>query len=772
MKVAGLVGLLIFSLSALGQSNKQAKSGSCVPVKLDLSKAIASREGKAGEPIMLIDEQDVAGDPAVKKGGAPKSIWFPGWNKREYPARAYINLQNPVELTSIFLRDVKSKGFFKIEAGSPGNWTVIATDSLKLYELWKRLPVTVVTQYLRFTRGQGGNVSEVVLYGCPLPDGGPPEAIKDLRVNVVTDHAIKLLWTCTGDDGNSYASTRNEIRYSSSPISSAEDFESATPVEGIPEPAYSGTVQSVLIRNLTPQTTYYFAMKAFDDVGNVSLLSNTASATTADVILPTPITMDKFIGANVLVDDPFEQVKAVGFVREYHSWRWDEGGVKKPYPGYPQNQMKWAPSAAGEGSWNFDRYYSRFKEEGVEVCPVIQGSASWLQGRIDFPFDYKPLDKKDADAKDPLSYKAKAHHMFQFAARYGSATVSEDKLTLAKSQPVKTGLGLIEYVEDWNEPNKAWLGPDAEFQPEEYAALASADYDGHGGKMVTGNETFGLKSADPKMKFVMAGTVGIDENWIEKMQRWFENNRPDNAFVPDVINVHHYAWKNGKNWQGGGPAKSPEEDDFKGRMKALVDYRDAHLPNVEVWISEFGWDTNPGSPLAPPVIAPFDAQEVQAQWLVRAYLAFAAAGVDRAMMYMLRDVKPDSPRWFNSCGLIGPKGVWTPKKSWYYVYTMRNTLKEMVFLGEEKSEDPNVLIYKFKSVNGSSGAYAVWAKTKSNYTVPAFKLSLEGAPGKVNLVELTEGETEGKKSPLSIKENMVTLNVTERPVFVLVDEIN
>ena len=481
--------------------------------------------------------------------------------------------------------------------------------------------------------------------------------------------------------------------------------------------------------------------------------------------------MDKFIGANAFVDDPLDKAKAVGFIREYHNWKWDEGGPKF-YEGYPKNKMKWAPSAGAEGSWNFDHYYKTVKAEGLEISPVIQGNVNWLQGRKDFPFDNKPLDKSGAKADDPNSYQAKAHHMFQFAARYGRTTVSVDKLTLDSGQKFKSGLDLIHYIEDWNEPNKYWLGPEAEFSPQEYAAMASANYDGHGGTMVQGPKTFGAKKADPQIKFVMGGSAGIDLDWIKEIQYWFENNRPDNSFVPDVINVHHYSWKNGKNAQGGGPAKSPEEDDFKGRMKAIVDYRDEHFPNVEVWISEFGWDTNPSSPLCSSAIGTNDIQEVQGQWLVRAYLAFAAAGVDRAQMYMLRDVNPASGKWFSSCGLIGPKGDWQPKKSWYYVYTLKNSLTNMKFIGEETSSDPKVLIYKFKDVNSSAGAYVIWAKTKVNYIVPSYKLKLSGTPSSATKVELIVGEINGIQSVISINGNSITTQVSERPVIILVDDID
>lgn len=483
-----------------------------------------------------------------------------------------------------------------------------------------------------------------------------------------------------------------------------------------------------------------------------------------------PIPMDKFIGANAFIDDPIDKMLAVGFIREYHRWHWDENNPNGTYAGYPNNQIKWAPSAIRP--WDFDKYYTAVTQAGLEIAPCIHGNVKWLQGQTNFPPQDKPVDTPGASATNPDSYQAKSHHIFQFAARYGSNKVADSLLTLAPDQPRNTGMGLIRYVEDWNEQDGTWQGPNACFSPQEYAAMASADYDGHANTMTSGSGTFGVKNADPSIKLVMGGLAYRNLDYIKKMNNWFIHNRPDKRFAVDVINVHLYGWLDeSRTWRGGGPAISPEASDFKGKMKPWVNFRDQFLPNVEVWVSEFGWDTNPQSPLCPPAIGPFDAEEVQAQWLVRAYLALAAAGVDRAQMYMLRDVDPNSATWYSTCGLVGPKGSWHPKKSWYYVSTLKNTLQNMVYAGEVTSADPNIIIYKFKSLTGNHGAYAVWAKTSSNYRVNDYKLKLPSSPSSASLVKMKAGDADGVRLPLVILEDSISFTVSERPVFVLVDKI-
>ncbi|WP_257656782.1 hypothetical protein [Parapedobacter lycopersici] len=483
----------------------------------------------------------------------------------------------------------------------------------------------------------------------------------------------------------------------------------------------------------------------------------------------TSITMDGFIGANAFVDDPVERMEALGFIREYHLWQWDEGNGDPSYNGYPDNEMQWSPNLVG---WDFDQFYRTIHDHKLDIVPCLHGAAPWLQNQQNrFPTNDKPTDQASANTKDPRSYLARSHYLYQFAARYGSQQVDPSVLTLHSGQPALSGLNLVRYLEDWNEQDRNWEGPNAQFSPEEYAAMLSADYDGHGQQLGSGGKgTFGVKNADPNMKVVMGGLASVDVNYIEKMRAWFHDNRADQKFAADVINVHIYAWKNGYNHQGGGPALSPEEAQFKEKLQALTDYRDKHLESLEVWVSEFGWDTHEGSVLSPPIIGQFDRQEVQAQWLLRAYLAFAAAGVDRAQMYMLRDVDPNNPQWFSTSGLVTQKGEWTPKKSWYYVYTMKNTLTNMQFAGEVKANDDNILIYKFKDTSSDRGVYAIWAKTSRGYTATNYVLPIKGAKT-AQAIEPTPNSTDGKHTTLAVANETVQINVSEKPLFISVDFI-
>jgi hypothetical protein len=84
---------------------------------------------------------------------------------------------------------------------------------------------------------------------------------------------VVVHWTAPGDDGDRGIALVYDLRVSESPIT-VENFEQALRVFGMPAPIGAGTRQQVTVRGLTRGTTYYFAIRSTDDVGNRSELSN------------------------------------------------------------------------------------------------------------------------------------------------------------------------------------------------------------------------------------------------------------------------------------------------------------------------------------------------------------------------------------------------------------------------------------------------------------------------------------------------------------------
>jgi hypothetical protein len=110
-------------------------------------------------------------------------------------------------------------------------------------------------------------------------DTTPPYPITDLTASNSTEGSITLTWTAPGDDLATGTASEYDIRYSTASITEA-NWASATEVSNEPAPQISGTSQTHVVSSLSPDTTYYFAIKTTDDADNVSALSNIASGKT------------------------------------------------------------------------------------------------------------------------------------------------------------------------------------------------------------------------------------------------------------------------------------------------------------------------------------------------------------------------------------------------------------------------------------------------------------------------------------------------------------
>ncbi|NUN48410.1 MAG: fibronectin type III domain-containing protein [Candidatus Brocadiae bacterium] len=126
-----------------------------------------------------------------------------------------------------------------------------------------------------------GPLSNVVSASLPLPDTTAPAAIGDLTVSSPTSFTLTLSWTAPGDDGGEGVASAYLVRYATAPILTDADFEAATPVGNPPTPGPAGTAQTLVVKNLAPSTSYWFAVRAVDEAQNLAALSNSPEGKTA-----------------------------------------------------------------------------------------------------------------------------------------------------------------------------------------------------------------------------------------------------------------------------------------------------------------------------------------------------------------------------------------------------------------------------------------------------------------------------------------------------------
>ena len=99
------------------------------------------------------------------------------------------------------------------------------------------------------------------------------------RAMAQTSDSTTVEWTAPGDDGNTGRATSYILRYRTTAISGTDTtswWNSATSVSGLPAPATAGTLQSFVVRGLSPSLTYYFILRTADEVPNWSGFSNVA----------------------------------------------------------------------------------------------------------------------------------------------------------------------------------------------------------------------------------------------------------------------------------------------------------------------------------------------------------------------------------------------------------------------------------------------------------------------------------------------------------------
>ena len=114
-----------------------------------------------------------------------------------------------------------------------------------------------------------------------LMDIIPPATISNLAASAgETIGSVDLSWTAPGDDGSIETAASYLVRYSASPISNLTAWDAATPVTiGVPTPKDAGQSEAMTVSGLTLGATYYFAIRAQDEVPNISNLSNSPFGT-------------------------------------------------------------------------------------------------------------------------------------------------------------------------------------------------------------------------------------------------------------------------------------------------------------------------------------------------------------------------------------------------------------------------------------------------------------------------------------------------------------
>jgi len=447
--------------------------------------------------------------------------------------------------------------------------------------------------------------------------------------------------------------------------------------------------------------------------------------------------------------------------RHYIDWRQIE-----------QNKGKYGYNPTSRGGWKYDEIYEWCNAQDITVVACIKTIPTWL-------IETYPPEKRDienvpapygADLSDPASYIDNAKLGFQFAARYGKNKNVDPKLVHVEPVPhynpnqKKIGLGLVNYIECNNEPNR-WWKPNkvAQQTAQEYAANLSAFYDGHKGTLGPG---VGVKNADPEMQVVMGGITRANPKYVDDMVEWCRVNRGLKAdgsidLCFDVINYHHYAHnrdevKSRSNQRGVAPELSPSAD-LAERFRAFSNEK---VNGIPVWNTEVGYDVNQHSIQRAIAIEGKSALETQADWSLRTALLYARHGINKLFFYMLHDVDARSTLQYASSGFVDKEGgAYSGKPAWDFLVQARNLIGEYYYQ-ETLNTDPIVDLYTL-------GDKKMYVLTIPDEVGREEKFELDvGDSKQVRIHELVIGSKEVRTTTQPVANGKITIKVSETPIFV------
>jgi hypothetical protein len=278
-------------------------------------------------------------------------------------------------------------------------------------------------------------------------------------------------------------------------------------------------------------------------------------------------TMADYMGINTNVaayDNNYlaDLSKCVKWIREYHNWAHYEAA---------NNYYKWDNITTQPQGYTWPEHTDFMKEcrkLGINILIDVLDKPDWA--------GTSPIPVTTGTGANASDYLERLEFIGQLVARYGSKKINTSLLETADKA---TGLNFIKYYEDDNEPDYTWKTP--LWTAVNYAKYCNAVHDGFGVQTDADHPLLGIKSVDPDAKHVMAGLASADTIYVNKVLTSSGGRIPF-----DVLNMHWYCSDHTN-------AYSPENEKYGYEVsyRNFFKWKNRVLPNIPVWMTEFGWDT-------------------------------------------------------------------------------------------------------------------------------------------------------------------------------------
>ena len=777
--------------------------------KIDLSNIDIVNESSFGGAEKLFNQQLIAGDPLSDNGGKPGDFWQPSQDDSHFPIAAYIDLKDEYDVSHIAIYDVHGKGAFEVQAGSPADgWATIADGETELFNDWQIFRVATTTQYIRFVLLEADAIiGEVVIYGEEVE---PVIETKSIRFkisegeNVILDKFISEDMSLSFDfvveeDDDNEAPTNfppqisiipNQVSKQGDSVNfkvNAIDFDGDTltfSAVGLPEGVNIDPTRGIVQGVISGAIGNYNSTVRVSDGESIVVKSFSWKVEKKDTPPPPPpaptgtrnLSFDKFLGTNVLGDDPASVCEPiVGNIRVYQWLKWLQKDVSNVNTNAPLSDVKWAFSPCAIGV-DLDANYKAFSEVGLTYVTLFE-SAMYLTGNDKTKLNAVAFNMKDGrNGLDDLHrWTYRAHMAYQFTARYGHNKVPINTLKVESNNEPKTGLGYVSVYEGPNEADRWWIGRDkADLTPEEFAAMMSAEYDGHMGTLSEAGLKFGARTADPNIQVSMGGIAFVDFgelistgklDWFDRLFTWFEENRnnPNYETYPlEIVNFHDYPNTHRQQRNLAGRGLYPEGYQWREKHEAFREYLDRRVPSkrLELWNTEFGYDISQDSPQRIEPFGGFNSEQASGFLTVRCFIEMFGVA-DLATHFYLRDNGENAGGIFASSALTVKPSGYRKRQGYFYFATAKDALKDCVF-DSVVERNGNVHVYKLRNTITGKAAYTLHSPTVEGKT-SNYNLSLEGNSAEV--VKLQDNSLKGNRSTQA--GSSINVQVSEMPTFVL-----
>ena len=220
----------------------------------------------------------------------------------------------------------------------------------------------------------------------------------------------------------------------------------------------------------------------------------------------------------------------------------------------------------------------------------------------------------------------------------------------------------------------------------------------------------GFREGDAKLKVVTCNLTTAKSARYEKSVTCVAGLEP----LYDVLNIHTYAMlDHWPTWRRSHPEDPRTE--FLKSVESLIAWRNTNAKGKQIWITEFGWDASTKPRPSTGDFAKWEgniSDEKQAQYLVRAFLVFAAMDVERAYLYFFNDA--DEPSYHAASGITRN---FHPKPSFHALAHLYRTLGAYRFHRALLKREHDIYAYEF--VHGSDAKKKVlvaWSPTGAGRT--------------------------------------------------------